>query len=67
MPGVFVAISLHALFNISAILDEVALYSLRVPVFIFNPAMVGMLVSAFIAVYYFATLDTRRRVFVPAA
>jgi RsiW-degrading membrane proteinase PrsW (M82 family) len=55
LPGLFIAITLHTLFNISAILDEVAVYAVRVPVFIFNPAMVAVLVVALLFVFYFGS------------
>jgi len=61
-PGVFIAIALHALFNISAILDEVTIYSVRKPVFIFNPVVVGVLAVALGVLFYFAMMETRRRV-----
>jgi len=61
IPGVFIAITLHALFNISAILDEIAIYAVRVPIFVFNPVMVGVLAVIFIGVFYFATIQTRKR------
>ncbi|MFA6035909.1 MAG: PrsW family glutamic-type intramembrane protease, partial [Candidatus Micrarchaeia archaeon] len=62
LPGVLIAIALHSLFNISAILDEVAIYAVRMPVFIFNPIMVVILAVALGFLFYFATMDTRRRV-----
>ena len=61
LPGLFIAIALHALFNVTAILDEVMIYPLRVPTFGFNPAMVGVLAIAFLFMFYFATMQTRRR------
>ena len=62
LPGVLIAIALHALFNISAILDEVAIYAVRMPVFIFNPIMVVVLAAALAVLFYFATINTKNRV-----
>jgi len=62
LPGILIAIALHSLFNISAILDEVAIYAVRMPVFIFNPIMVVVLAAAMGFLFYLGTMDTRRRV-----
>ncbi|RLG19441.1 hypothetical protein DRN67_02650, partial [Candidatus Micrarchaeota archaeon] len=61
LPGLFMAIALHSLFNVSSIIDELVIYALRIPIFGFNPVMVGVLAIAFIGVFYYATLQTRHR------
>ena len=63
IPGVMLAVALHALFNVSAILDEIAIYAVRIPVFVFNPIMVAVLAVALMLIYYFAMIDERKRLY----
>jgi len=63
VPGIMLAVALHALFNVSAILDEIVIYAVRIPVFIFNPIMVAVLAVALMLVYYFAMIDERKKIY----
>lgn len=62
LPGLFIAIVLHALFNIGAILDTIVVYQYEFTVFIFNPILVVVLGAAFIVAYILANADTKNRV-----
>ncbi|MFH1285310.1 MAG: PrsW family intramembrane metalloprotease [Candidatus Micrarchaeota archaeon] len=61
LPGLFIAILLHILFNLGAVLDSIAIFQFNFPVFIFNPSLVILLTIAFIAVFILASLDTKKR------
>ncbi|MDO8339267.1 MAG: PrsW family intramembrane metalloprotease [Candidatus Burarchaeum sp.] len=63
IPGIMLAVALHALFNVSAILDEIVIYAVRIPVFVFNPIMVAVLAVALMLVYYFAMIDERKKIY----
>lgn len=43
IPGLFIAVSLHIIFNFSAILDGFMVSEQKIPFFIFNPALVAVL------------------------
>ncbi|VVC04674.1 Protease prsW family protein [Candidatus Burarchaeum australiense] len=62
LPGLLIAVALHSLFNVSAMLDEIAIYAVRIPVFVFNPLMVAVLAVALMLVFYLAMIEERKKV-----
>ncbi len=61
LPGLFAAIVLHVIFNISALLDGFVIATYEAPVFIFNPALVAAMSIMFLAVYVSATREEKIR------
>ncbi|VVB98812.1 Protease prsW family protein [uncultured archaeon] len=61
VPGIFLAIVIHSIFNLSAIADSVAIASRQVMFFIFNPMLIILLSAMFFLVLVFATIDEKKR------
>ncbi len=61
LPGLFVAVSLHMIFNVSALLDSFMIANYEVSVFIFNPALVAVMMVMFLAVFVSATNEEKIR------
>ncbi|MCX8175351.1 MAG: PrsW family intramembrane metalloprotease [Candidatus Micrarchaeota archaeon] len=61
VPGLFVAIVLHSIFNLSAIADGYMIADTRIPFFIFNPMLIILLAAMFFLVLVVATIDEKRR------
>lgn len=62
IPGVQLAIALHVIFNITAILDSFVAAGREIPVFIFNPTLVLTLLGIMFIVFAIAVLQARARV-----
>lgn len=60
VPGLFIAIVLHMIFNAAAFADIVAIGHLKLR--IFNPLFLLIVVAGFIVVLHFANEETRERV-----
>ncbi len=61
IPGLFAAIALHAMFNVSALVDGFAIATYQFPVFIFNPALVVMMVALFGVIFVLASREEKKR------
>lgn len=55
IPGIFIAVSLHIIFNSSALLDGFMVAEYKFPFFIFNPALVILLLALFILTFLIAS------------
>jgi len=60
-PGVFLAIVIHSIFNMSALADNFVIASRQVPFFIFNPMLIILLAAMFFLVLVLATIDEKKR------
>lgn len=60
IPGIFLAIVLHLIFNITAYLDIVNIGGYRAIVASYNPPFVIAISIAFVIVYIVASIDTKR-------
>lgn len=61
VPGLFLAVAIHSVFNLSALADGFAVANNEVPFFIFNPLLIIILASAFFLVLVLATIDEKKR------
>jgi RsiW-degrading membrane proteinase PrsW (M82 family) len=61
MPGLIVAIAVHMVFNITAIIDNYLLPSEEYLFFIFNPMLIILLGAIFFMVLVFALVDEQKR------
>jgi len=61
VPALFLAVTIHSVFNLSALADGFAVQNNEVPFFIFNPLLIIMLASAFFLVLVLATIDEKKR------
>ena len=59
IPGLFVAIILHMIFNLSAFLDIVAVKTFRAVILFFNPLLVVTVGVGFIIIYYFGIRESQ--------
>lgn len=59
LPGLALAISLHIIFNITAILDGFAAAGREFPVFMFNPTLVLTLLGLTFVAFVMAVMETR--------
>ena len=62
IPGVLIAMALHAIFNFFAVVDGVIEFVTQMPIFIFNPTLVVLLTLAYLVLMALALLETRGRV-----
>ncbi|MEM2974234.1 MAG: PrsW family intramembrane metalloprotease, partial [Candidatus Micrarchaeia archaeon] len=60
LPGLFVAIILHMIFNLSAFLDIVAVETFKTAVLFFNPLLVVTVGIGFVILYYFGLVESRK-------
>ncbi|MEM3431399.1 MAG: PrsW family intramembrane metalloprotease [Candidatus Micrarchaeia archaeon] len=60
IPGIFLAIILHLIFNITAYLDIVNVGGYRAIVASYNPPFVIAISIAFVIIYILASIDTKR-------
>jgi RsiW-degrading membrane proteinase PrsW (M82 family) len=60
-PGIFLAVAIHSIFNISAVADSAVIASRQVTFFIFNPMLIILLAAMFFLVLVFATIDEKKR------
>lgn len=61
IPGIFIAISIHMIYNLSALADSYVFASKSVPFFIFNPMLIILLATLFFLVLVFAIIDEKKR------
>jgi protease PrsW len=62
LPGLQLAIALHVIFNITAILDSFVAVGQEIPVFVFNPTLVLTLLGLMFVVFAIAVLHARARI-----
>ncbi len=60
-PGVFLAVAIHAIFNISALADGFVVARKQALFFIFNPMLIILLVAMFFLVLVLAVIDEKKR------
>jgi len=61
VPGVFLAIAIHAIYNMSALADSFMIGENSVPFYVFNPMLIILLATVFFLVLVFAVIDEKRR------
>ena len=61
VPGVFLAIAIHAIYNMSALADSFMIGANSVPFYVFNPMLIILLATVFFLVLVFAVIDEKRR------
>jgi len=59
VPGVLIAMALHAAFNFFAVVDAVVELVTQMPIFIFNPTLVVVLTAIYVAIIVLALLESR--------
>lgn len=60
VPGVLIAMALHALFNFFAVVDAVVELLTQIPIFIFNPTLVVIVTAIYLCIMALALLESRR-------
>lgn len=61
VPGIFLAVAIHAIFNISALADGFVVAQRQALFFIFNPMLIILLVAMFFLVLVLAVIDEKKR------
>ncbi|MCX6772769.1 MAG: PrsW family intramembrane metalloprotease [Candidatus Micrarchaeota archaeon] len=61
VPALFLAISIHILFNTTALADGYAVADREVPFYLFNPMMIILLAAFFFLFIVLATIDEKKR------
>jgi RsiW-degrading membrane proteinase PrsW (M82 family) len=61
VPGLFLAVAIHTIFNLSALADGFVIASQQVPFFIFNPMLIILLAAMFFLVLVLAVIDEKKR------
>jgi RsiW-degrading membrane proteinase PrsW (M82 family) len=61
VPGLFLAVAIHTIFNLSALADGFVIASQQVTFFIFNPMLIILLAAMFFLVLVVAVVDEKRR------
>jgi RsiW-degrading membrane proteinase PrsW (M82 family) len=61
VPGVFLAIAIHAIYNMSALADSFMVAGRAVPFYVFNPMLIILLATVFFLVFVFAVIDEKKR------
>ena len=61
VPGVFLAIAIHAIYNMSALADSFVVDGKMVPFYVFNPMLIILLATLFFLVLVFAKIDEKKR------
>ena len=61
IPGLFIAIVIHVVYNLSALADSFAFGGSQALFFIFNPMMIILLATLFFLVLVFALIDEKKR------
>ncbi len=61
VPGVFLAIAIHAIYNMSALADSFMIAGKAVPFYVFNPMLIILLATVFFLVFVFAVIDEKKR------
>ena len=62
IPGVLIAMTLHATFNFFAVVDGIIEFVTQMPIFVFNPMLVILLTAAYLVIMALALLETKARV-----
>ena len=63
VPALFLAISIHIIFNTSALADGYAVQDHEVPFYLFNPMLIILLAAFFFLLLVLATIDEKKRKF----
>ena len=61
VPGVFLAITIHSIYNMSALADSFVVDGRVVPFYVFNPMLIILLATMFFLVLVFAVIDEKKR------
>ena len=61
VPGVFLAIAIHSIYNMSALADSFVVDGRAVSFFVFNPMLIILLATMFFLVLVFAVIDEKKR------
>lgn len=61
IPGLIMAISIHTIFNLSAVADSMLLPTRQSVFFVFNPLLIILLAAMFFLVLVLAVIDEKRR------
>jgi RsiW-degrading membrane proteinase PrsW (M82 family) len=61
VPGVFLAIAIHSIYNMSALADSFMVDGRAVPFYIFNPMLIILLATVFFLVLVLAVIDEKKR------
>ncbi len=61
IPGIFLAIMLHVIFNLSALADSFVVASKEALFFVFNPTLIILLAALFFLVLVLAIIDEKKR------
>ena len=61
VPGVFLAIAIHSIYNMSALADSFVVDGKTVPFYVFNPMLIILLATMFFLVLVFAVIDEKKR------
>ncbi|MFA6907698.1 MAG: PrsW family intramembrane metalloprotease [Candidatus Micrarchaeia archaeon] len=61
VPGVFLAIAIHSIYNMSALADSFVVDGRVVPFYVFNPMLIILLATMFFLVLVFAVIDEKKR------
>jgi len=61
VPGVFLAIAIHSIYNMSALADSFVVDGKVVPFYVFNPMLIILLATMFFLVLVFAVIDEKKR------
>ncbi len=60
-PGVFLAVVIHSVFNLSALADGFVIARREMLFFVFNPILIILLAAMFFLLLVFATIEEKRR------
>jgi len=61
IPGVFLAIAIHSIYNMSALADSFVVDGNVVPFYVFNPMLIILLATVFFLALVFAVIDEKKR------
>ena len=61
VPGIFLAIAIHSIYNMSALADSFVVDGRVVPFYVFNPMLIILLATMFFLVLVFAVIDEKKR------
>ncbi len=61
VPGVFLAIAIHSIYNMSALADSFVVDGKTVPFYVFNPMLIILLATMLFLVLVFAVIDEKKR------
>jgi RsiW-degrading membrane proteinase PrsW (M82 family) len=61
VPGLFLAIIVHSIYNMSALADSFMIAGQSVPFYIFNPMLIILFATVFFLVLVFAVIDEKKR------